>query len=341
MTGRRRQHPKIGLARLAFTTIELLVVIAIIAILLSILTAGIMKVMNRQYQIQTQQDLVELAQALELFKTKFGMYPPSSLNPNNVMKVMTKMFPGMVPPVGTDPSQTILTQRLNDALKPLTNPPGGITVTNISLQGDQCLVLFLGGFHQMAKDPATNLAPPGVVVVAPQGLSEDPLNPFSDPRVPGSGGNRIGPFFKFNASRLCMRNANVPLASYGDGFYGTVYQGAARYNTCYAYFSPSGWVQGTPKGNGVGYYTDSDCNQLTDAQGGFPRPCINLKALTSNGFEYVNQKTFQIISAGPDTLFGTAYKYPASSSNPASDFAGSPGSADNFANFYESRLGES
>ena len=323
----RRRHPRIG-----FTTIELLAVIAIIAILLGLMTAGIMSVMGRQAQTQTQQDLVELAQALENFKTRFGIYPPSSLTPSNVSKVMSKLFPALIPKIGeTDPNK--LTTNINNARSPL-----GLSTTNVNLSGDQCLVLFLGGYHQMAVDPTTNLAPPGVVALAPQGFSEDPMNPFA------AGGTRIGPFFKFNAARLCMRNPSVRIASYGDGFYGTVSKGATQY-PCYAYFSTSGWIQpaaGAAAPKGVGFYTDTDCSTMVDpagSSGGYPQPFINLKARKPNGFEYVNPNSFQIISAGSDTLFGNAYKYPASASG--SDFGTNPNSADNFANFYETRMGES
>ena len=75
----RRRTPRVG-----FTLIELLMVMAIIVILLALMTAGIARVMTRTQQAQTQQDIIELAQALEKFKAKFGAYPPSSLNSSNV-----------------------------------------------------------------------------------------------------------------------------------------------------------------------------------------------------------------------------------------------------------------
>jgi prepilin-type N-terminal cleavage/methylation domain-containing protein len=337
----RKRKPRIGCTRTGFTTVELMVVIAIIAVLLAMLMAGIMKVMARQAQSTTQQDLVELAQALENFKTRFHMYPPSSLTGGtggNVTTVMAKLFPELSAQVGTTPSNyaSVLSSRVDNALSPL-----GLNSSNVNLKGDQCLVLFLGGYHQMSGSVA-----PGVAVISPQGFSEDPQNPFAPPAA-GATGNRIGPYFKFNASRLCVRNPgsdpNSMLASYGDGFYASVFQGAARYNTCYAYFSTSGYLPGGTR-NGVGFYTDTDCNSLTDALGGFPKPFINLNSLkqlagNSVGYEYVNPQSYQIISAGADTLFGTAYKYPASNSK--SDMSGSPGTADNFTNFYETRLGES
>jgi type II secretory pathway pseudopilin PulG len=297
---------------MGFTTIELLIVIAVIAVLLALLMMGIAKTLNRRQQAQTQQDIIELVQGLENFKTKFTKYPPSSLNQGNYKRVFQQLFGSQVDP---DAALTSL----------------GIAPSNLDLQGDQCLVLFLGGRHSMAG---------GVVSEAPSGFSENPINPFE------AGGNRIGPFFKFDRNRLYQRDPNCVAASYADGWFKGTYQGVEQ-NPCYAYFSTS-FVTANANSNGVGYYSDNDCSRMVDGAGGFPRPFVNLNATTRTPgkFEYVNKNSFQIISSGPDTLFGNAFKYPAKGNSVAvppilSDIGDNPATADNYTNFSEERLGQS
>ncbi|HEX3315388.1 MAG TPA: type II secretion system protein [Gemmataceae bacterium] len=346
MTDRRR------LPRIGFTMIELLVVIAIIGVLLAITTGVILRtVQGRSQQSLTQQDIIGLSAALEKFKTDHRDYPPSSLNKNNVLTVLPRLFPGLNPPVG---GTKTVADMVNAALAPL-----GLTKDTIDLQGDQCLVLFLAGRHIMSG---------GKMTEAPSGFSQNPASPFMSPtdsseKVSSSSnthvGERIAPYFIFDTSRFYQRSTSMPIASYGDGFFGTGYDGVAQ-NTCYAYFSTSFVpVPVTIAGSvGHGFYSETDCNRMTDALGGYPRPFVNLNATTllSNRFDYVNPNSFQIISPGPDTLFGKAYKFP-SSKTAAGDLGGIslPTSVptptggttvvipamDNFTNFYAGRLSES
>src|SRR5262249_8755691 len=157
----------------------------------------------------------------------------------------------------------------------------------------------------------------GVVSELPSGFSKNPTNPFQsptdssekDPNTNASGG-RIGPFFKFDASRFFQRNPNSPIASYMDGFGATKpLIKAVEQDPCYAYFSVTA-VATAKTGNGIGLYSDTDCNKMTDANGTFPQPYVNLamKDLLPNGatgFRYVNPSSFQIISPGSDTCYGT------------------------------------
>ena len=267
--------------RAGFTTIELLVVIAIIAILLALLAGGVLRSYAASFHAQTEADLVNLAQGLENFKTRFGAYPPSTLNKNNVAVVMRKFWPSIS-----------LTSRIRPA-RALN-----ISLDKLDLQGDQCLVLFVGGRHVMKG---------GATVENPTGFSENPTNPFE------TGGNRIGPYFKFNNARLYQRDLTLPIASCGDGWFASGVKAAQTNPPCYAYFSTS-FVTASNNGNGVGYYSDTDCSRMIDAKGTFPRPFVNLsKSRPGNPvkFEYVNPSSFQIISPGSDTIFGAAFKFPA------------------------------
>jgi prepilin-type N-terminal cleavage/methylation domain-containing protein len=318
-------------SRPGFTTIELLVVMSIIVVLLGLLTLGIFRVMSGRNQVRTKEDFVGLTEALENFKADHnGLYPPSTLNSANATYVLQKLW-GQSVNVNATLSSVGLSALLNSG-------------SNVTVSGDQCLVLFLGGLHQMSGSK------PGTVTVIPQGFSLNPTNPFE------SGGARKSPYFTFDPSRLCALNPNLPLASYGDGWYTNATYNGVQTFPCYAYFGTS-FVTATMSGgtgkimalnnltttsNGVdGNYNDTDCSSLTDAVGGFPRPFINLAATTRTAgkFGYVNPKSFQIISPGADTLYGNSFKFPASNSQ--SDISANPNSADNYTNFTTGRLDQS
>ena len=67
-----------------FTLIELLIVIAVIAVLAAILVPGLISAIGRTADVQTQQLIQSVDQALEDYKDRVhlrGMYPPTEENP--------------------------------------------------------------------------------------------------------------------------------------------------------------------------------------------------------------------------------------------------------------------
>ncbi len=261
--------------RSGFTLIELLVVIAIIAVLASLTSAAVLRVLIKGPELKTRKDLSELQAALASFKSTFNIdNPPSRIklcerysqyNLSQQLDVDSVQFlKGMFP--------KILPLNLSDPVEASRYPwlgPVGINWNGndridgpVILEGDQCLVFFLGGI------PTTN--PNGC-----NGFSTDPRNPATP------GGDRIGPFFNFESSRLKMRSGQY--FSYRDGFG----------KNFYAYFSSY------KKANGYNrYYASlrvSDCNSL----GVWP-----YAAALGRTPRYQNPETFQIISAGADGKFG-------------------------------------
>ena len=198
--------------RNAFTLIELLVVIAIIAILTALLTAGVMAVMSKGPEVQTRNDILQLSQALQNFQGKYKFYPPSRLKlcstysqynpalPLDVqsLQAINAMWPNLA---DTNPA-TLQKYWTNVPWSGAVLPPGGLT-----LDGDQCLVFFLGGIPNGVNSPV--------------GFSTSPTNPAA------VGGDRIK-FMEFPAGRLVFRNAASPFPSFVDGFK----------KQPYVYFSP-------------------------------------------------------------------------------------------------------
>ncbi len=146
------------------------------------------------------------------------------------------------------------------------------------LEGEQCLVFYLGGIPiSTASGVSMTGFSPNVVV--------SPANPMG-PATPASAGTqRKGPYFNFNPARL------RPVGSF------PVYVDDWSIKTPkpYAFFSSAGKINGY--------------NPVTSAVGG---DCASIAAwpyfeMTAAGTaNFTNNNTYQIISAGKDVMFGTA-----------------------------------
>jgi len=311
--------------RRGFTLIELLIVIAIIGIILSLVAAAVIQAMKSGRRTQNRADISQLDVGIESFKQKFGAYPPSRIRlcesllyydlatnpatgqPNNQLdtdsvQFLTAMFPkidtnawatqgidwngnGTIDPPGASP------------WVPGMDCPGGIT-----LEGDQCLVFFLGGIPVL---PNPSLGTTAQCL----GFSTNPRNPASPTT------DRIGPFLEFDSKRLVLlRFAGNPFNryfSYGDNYcttdgFGTLVSGAP-----YAYFSsyknPNGYnryatfqlAQPVYPAPGVALaFGASDCSTLGVAGGAY------FESASTIGTKYLKPNSFQIISAGADGFFG-------------------------------------
>jgi general secretion pathway protein G len=292
-----------------FTLIELLVVIAIISILMALTAAAVLRTLGVGPRVKTRTELGQLDGAMEAFKAKYkvNMVPsrlalrkfsadynlqrdPTTGNPVNPLDYdsytyLTAVFPGL--------GKTWQTRGINWHTSwvgvPATQKPFEI------LEGDQCLVFFLGGIE------TTN--PNGCL-----GFSIDSANPdkpFDKDVIPPPStqpGERVS-FYDFNSPRLFipldattkkpLRGPNTVFLSYADG-YG---RGDATVDKPYLYFSTYGIE------NNYNRYLSlpqdpkkSDCKTFkvwpyAEALQPIPR--------------YVKPKTFQIISAGTNQTFGT------------------------------------
>ncbi len=237
--------PRACRPRSAFTMIELLVVIAIISILAALLLSAAMKVKVTADIARVVTEIRQLDEACEKFKETYGDYPPSMIilredglyNPNNPMELYSKnylesIFRGInlvaIPPGNPnarwhdwdgDGSYNQLSNR--------GNLPG------IILQGDECLVYFLGGIPRFG----------GVGVgYALDGFNSDKANPTL-PGAASVGRPRISSYGGFDSSRLAYQGdsrvaarwagypANYPFPVYLD-----------KWEIPYAYFKAvKGW----------------------------------------------------------------------------------------------------
>lgn len=297
--------------RSAFTLVELMVVILIIAVLVSLIGSAVWRGITKAKQTQNRSEIAQLAAALEAFKTRFGVgYPPSRIrlceryayydlstgptgNPVNQLdfdsvNFLRRMFPriDMANWAGTLPINGIdwNSNGVIDGTPPAAGVDGPGATT---LYGDQCLVFFLGGIPGPTSQPPTCL-----------GFSTNPGNPAAATT------DRIAPLFEFQTNRLGVLTSipatrTAPFYSYADA-----------YGIPYAYFS-----SGRTRGNYNRYaafpppayslkiaFGASDCDGMTWALAEAANPPPPSSPTPPR---YLNQETFQIISAGADRTFGT------------------------------------
>ena len=184
--------------RSAFTLIELLVVMAIIAILAALILAGVMVFFRKGPEVKNRHDILQLSEALQNFKKRYGQYPPSRIRLRaNISEYQTKRVDAL------DDESVAFLSLMWPQIAGLTTiqwaggtamPPAGFV-----LEGDQCLVFFLGG-------PPVGGGKPGLM----GGFSTNPLNPIDPTNT-----NRKKDF-DFEAARLFNRVGGNPFFSYYD-----------------------------------------------------------------------------------------------------------------------------
>jgi prepilin-type N-terminal cleavage/methylation domain-containing protein len=301
-------------ARAGFTLVELLVVIAIIAILFSLTTAAVVKVIATADETANRTEISKLEAAVRSFQSHYGVkYVPSRIrlleNGNYNMSLTAAGTP--VNQLDHD-SLTYLKQVWPKLTFPVDwNGDGTAGNSDATLQGDQCLVFFLGGI------PAQN-------AIATTGFSTNPKNPAWHIR---NGGDVVQPFYEFKSNRLVRLHGNrffSYLDNYGRGDgNGNLLNATPPYKP-FAYFSSS------KAGNDYTRYGDgptSDCALLGVSPYREPG---------TNPVIFHNREGFQIISAGPDRLFG-----PGGVWSPSTAGGIPQAGRDDQANFYDRRLGAS
>jgi hypothetical protein len=170
-------------------------------------------------------------------------------------------------------------------------------VPEIILEGEQCLVFFLGGIPDYFSGTMS-------------GFSTNQSNPAQP------GGDRIPPFFEFKSSRLVklttyMYPANTNLNGLINDF--PVYMDGYG-KTPYAYFSSYKNMNGYNRYVGVPFAYSPPNTPTSDCQllglfpyalsGVYPPPPSPPPTQTLPPPVYLNSQTYQIISAGKNYQFG-------------------------------------
>jgi prepilin-type N-terminal cleavage/methylation domain-containing protein len=254
-------------SRRSFTLIELLMVIVIISILMSLAFAAFNAATRTARIAEVKVEISAINGALADFKAKFGFYPPSRivLREDGVnwdassRAVIRRMFPQF----NFTNAQDINRNNVNREILVLT--------------GAECLVFFLGGVQNNG---------------VPIGFSTNPSDPF----LAGTG-NRIGPFFEFNPSRV--KDIDVD----GDGMRELV-SPLENQTTPYLYVSAY---------DGRGYpshSTDDICDLDVFSTASSNPSLMNMSSVYLQGTTTAwSPNSFQIICPGFDNKYGLGGKF--------------------------------
>ncbi|HEY7428856.1 MAG TPA: type II secretion system protein [Gemmataceae bacterium] len=318
------KRPSVLRARSAFTLIELLVVIAIIGILVSLLGSAVMKGLSRIPEVQASTEMSSMGSGLAAFNSDYQLTdpPPSWLilvedrnawfntygSPSSgvqaayqnsftfLKRMLGKNFPGVnartaaaKPPLGWDD----------------WNGNGQVDAP-MTLQGQQCLVFYLGGLPTYSTSG-------GRLTIGMVGFSLNNLDPTAPVQnAAGLSTTRRGPYFPFVNSRLgVVQNAAGLPISYP--FYQDPYQ-IKNVNQVYAFFSTQGRANA---------YIPTDCAAIG------ANPYWN--GAGASGKNWLNNSSYQLICAGADGKFG--------SGNMATAPSERPGGRDDQSNFSSVILG--
>jgi general secretion pathway protein G len=283
--------------RRAFTLIELLIVLAIIGILAGLLLSGVFGIFGSARVTQVTAEISSLEKAVQDFKLRLGVEPPSYF-------VFYENGPGWPTTPAARQSRAFLMRAWPDydfAQRDING--NGVNTDVITLQSTEALVFFLGGPGALNTTLPVNQR-------QLLGFSVNPTNPFV------AGGQRIGPFLEFDTSRLVDIDADgrpeyldpIPGQTlpylYFSSYEGAGYRPFGLNNTA----DMAGVAQvddeilrlGGATGNDVisSIYLTNDSN--------WAMPALRPLAAAS---EFINPKTFQIISAGQDFAFGQGGTY--------------------------------
>jgi general secretion pathway protein G len=254
--------------RTAFTLIELLVVIAIIAVLMGLLLPAVFGVFNRGTEAKDANDISQLAIALENFKAKFGSYPPSKIhlcsNHSDYEAIYGKPIPQNSLGAQSISYISRFWPRIGWQSTPIPWNGNVLGPQGVILEGDQCLVFFLGGI----PDSTTG----GLL-----GFSTNPSNPAV--------GNERNSFYEFPSGRLKDRSGNG-FPSYLDN----------RGQLPFVYFSAGKGKNRYDLSHEISLNMTGTADKVA--------PYFDVYDSTTNVIKnYVNPTTFQIIIAGPDRKF--------------------------------------
>ncbi|MCA9192229.1 MAG: prepilin-type N-terminal cleavage/methylation domain-containing protein [Planctomycetales bacterium] len=277
-------HPTID--RQGFTLIELLIVIAIIGVLVGITIPAVMYGLVAAKKAAIAFEVETLAQSVEKYNSKFGEFPPDGSNAAQMTRHLRKLFPQIA-----SSEFTLLTSVANCS----TGAPTGV------MDPPEALVFFLGGFSTDPSYPISGVGGP-IFLMDSSGNQVNSSQTYASAQY---NVDRNAPFFEFGQSQLTLDTSTGLTLSTDEGEFGL-----GTNDVLPVYHHKSGRAPVVYFNNAT-YSTTSPVfyNNYAVSDLGIVRPYRSDNVKTTAGtpdtrFSYMNDKSFQLISAGLDDLYG-------------------------------------
>lgn len=290
--------------RSGFTLVEILVVIAIIGVLVALAVPAVNMAYKSIKKKAIAMECQAIAQAVEAYRTKYNDYPPDGADPTILARHLRKAFQNISPTEVALISGTF----------PL--PSGNLPVASGTLSGSlmdpsEALVFFLGGF---SDDPVFPFSGPGGPFIimdnsspAVQVKSNHPTANISSVQYSP---DRQNPLYPFKQAQLTLAVVGGLTASSEDA---ELTGGTPDLLPTY---HPAGLKMPFVYFDSRTYQQSTVANRFATLSAGIVYPyrstAINTKysaadnsvASRNRYFRFVNEKTFQVVSAGLDDNYG-------------------------------------
>lgn len=304
--------------RKGFTLVEILVVIVIIGMLAAIAIPAVSTAVTAARETALKLDVTSLADAAERYHAAHGEYPPDMSSWTVAMRHLRKTYPRI--------SAVDITLLYNMCHTASNDPTSGIPYTTATpnptagffnptaINRGEALVLFLGGLSSDQASPFTGVGGPFEQVATTSlvdpsnyqyNISRDnAYNEFPTARLtldPSTAGARLVSTDDSDILPMYLRDGGTsPFVYFDSKTYGlipdptgTLLSVANAYN---GYADPAFGVVRPFKAN-------VPVNAPTGTYG-------TGRAASLDSWKWEGDKKFQILSAGSDDMFGTAYRAP-------------------------------